>query len=235
MFKKINFPLLMTCFILTVLPISEAWARAGGGRNGGGGILYLILAPFFMVYAWYINRKINQKKAQVDVALDHMARKDSAWDEGRLEKHVRTSFIEIENAWCDQDLKKLKGFLDFDLYEQWVAQLKQMGDKGWKNVMDGLTLEDVRIVEAVNRRKTEEDSFTACIDASAADYTVNAEGKVVDSNSRSSISRLTSRPSNEKFREFWTYRRHNDDWLLSQVDQASDWKKSVEAPIVDED
>lgn len=212
----------------------EAWARAGGGRNGGG-ILSLILAPFFMIYAWHVNKKINEKKAKVDGALSKMAEKDPVWDESDLESYARTAFMAIEQAWCDQDLEKLKKFLDLDLYQQWVVQLDTMRKKGWKNVMDELTLENVRIVGVVNKPGTEEDTFTACIDASAADYTVDGSGKVVDSNTSHNISRWTSRPSNQSFREFWTFRRNGDRWNLNRIDQSDAWERDVEAPIVDRD
>ena len=62
-----------------------AFARAGGGGNGhGGGILYLILLPPLLIYAWYVNRRINEKKRLTEAALSHMAAKDPMWDETRL-------------------------------------------------------------------------------------------------------------------------------------------------------
>ena len=53
---------LMKLMILFILVSPYAFARAGGGRNGGGGLIYLILLPFLIAYAWYVNRRINKNK-----------------------------------------------------------------------------------------------------------------------------------------------------------------------------
>jgi hypothetical protein len=89
-------------------------------------------------------------------------------------------------------------------------------------------------VEAQNYRDKEKDIFTACIDATATDYTVDADGNIVNSNTASRRKQANKQKSQEAFCEFWTYERHGDNWLLLRVDQAKDWKKSVDAELVDE-
>ena len=152
-----------------VLLASDAWARAGGGRNSGGGILYVILLPFLIVYAWYVNRRINKKKQEADLLLGKISKQDLAWDESHLEKIVRKTFYEIENAWCKQDLAKLQQFLHQDLYSEWKSQIDRMRSNEQWNIMENLLLKNTRIVEVKNYRDDEKDSFTVCIDASATD------------------------------------------------------------------
>lgn len=55
----------------------EALARAGGGRHHGVGMVYLLLLPFLILYAWYVNRRINQKKEQTDALVDKLSEKDA--------------------------------------------------------------------------------------------------------------------------------------------------------------
>jgi len=221
--------------ILLCLSVIPAFARGGGGRNSGaGGILYIILMPFIIIYGWYVNRKINQKKAQADALLDKLSKKDPAWDEKHLESVVRTTFFKIQSAWCDQNKDALKTLLATDLLTEWSLQIDDLKAKGCRNVMDGLTVDGVRIVEVQNYQDTAKDSFTVCIDAAATDYTVDRNGNIVDSNTRNRSKQAHGEKALEKFREFWTYERQGNDWKLASIDQSGNWKRSVEAPLVDE-
>ena len=216
----------------TALPLL---ARAGGGRNVGGSLLlYIILAPFLLLYAWYINRRINKKRKAAEALLQKASAKDPVWEESHLEAVVRTRFLEIQHAWCDQDLDALKQRLCPDLLAQWTAQIKMQQSAGQSDRMDGLTIDSVRMVEVQDYRDNSRDSFSACIDASAMDYTVDSRGNVVESNTSSRRKAAEKEPSTEAFREFWTFRRVGDDWLLERIDQSADWKRTVDAPLVDE-
>jgi predicted lipid-binding transport protein (Tim44 family) len=121
-----------------------------------------------------------------------------------------------------------------DLFEEWKIRVDGMRAKGERNVMDDLSLDEVRIVEVKNYRDQDKDIFTACLDAAATDYTVNESGWVVGSNTGSRRKRANNEKSHEKFREFWTFERNNKKWLLLRVDQANEWKKSVNEPLVNE-
>ena len=226
--------LVITSFtVLTLAP--EALARAGGGRNsGGGGLIALILAPLFIIFAWYVNRRINTKSKEADALLERLAKKDPVWDEKKLEDMVGKSFFAIESAWCSQNLNKLSLHLTPELAAQWATQIACLKQSGQWNKMDDLKLDTVRIVEVKNYREKEKDSFTACLDAGAVDYTVDAEGQVFDSNAGSRRGRDNNEKEFAKFREFWTFQRHGDKWLLSAVDQKDAWEKLVDEPLVDE-
>jgi hypothetical protein len=212
----------------------EVFARAGGGRHGGGGILSLILLPFLLIYAWYVNKRINEKKKLTEEAMARMAAKDPAWDEARLESFVRADFLRIENAWCEKDFPTLRQRLDNDLFNSWKEQLDSMTLEGHTNVLENLSLNQVRFVEAKDYPAKDRDEFTVCLDASATDYTVNNTGEIVDSNTASRRARAHKRKQQASFREFWTYRRKGQDWMLAAVDQSDQWSKSVNAPIAEQ-
>ena len=235
---KKNLEKLTALFLVTIIclgwAVGPVFARAGGGRNGGGGILYLIIMPFVVIYGWYVNNKISHKKSQADAMLGRIAKKDPFWDESHLENIVRTTFYDIEKAWCSQDLEALKRQLDPALFAEWTAQINILKEKGERNVMDALKLNQVRIVEVKNFRDHNKDAFTVCLDAEATDYTVGRSGNVVDSNTGSRRKQANNEKSHESFREFWTYERQGNDWRLQRVEQSKDWKNSVDAPLVDE-
>jgi hypothetical protein len=224
--------LLLKLMIIVALASPYALARAGGGRNGGGGILYLILMPFLIVYAWYINRRINKKKQETERLLNTLSQNDPAWNEADLEAHVRQTFLQIEKAWSEQDLARLQSLLHPQLFSEWKAQIELMQSNGERNIMEDLVIEDVRLVEAQNYRDKEKDIFAACIDAAATDYTIGKNGEIVSSNTGSRRKQANKEKSQEIFREFWTYERHEEKWLLLRIDQSNDWKKSVDAELI---
>jgi len=98
--------------------------------------------------------------------------------------------------------------------------------------MDDLYIFNIRFVEVKNYDNRNDDIFTVCIDAGAADYTVDGNGTIVFSNSYSSRKRKAKEKSREDFREFWTFKRNDNDWLLQRVDQSANWKKIVNESIV---
>ncbi len=225
---------LLKLMILFALASPYALARAGGGGNGGGGLLYLILLPFLIAYALYINHRVNKKKKVTEQLLNTLSQNDPAWKEEDLEAHTRQTFLQIEEAWCKQDLAQLESLLHPELFTEWKAQIELMQSNGERNVMENLRIDNVRLVEAQNYRDKEKDIYTACIDAKAADYTVGANGEIVSSNTGSRRKKANKEKSEEAFCEFWTYERHEEKWLLLRVDQMKDWKKSVDAELVDE-
>jgi hypothetical protein len=86
----------------------------------------------------------------------------------------------------------------------------------------------------VNYRDRLRDEFTVCVDAAAEDYTVDRSGTVVESNSSDDGKRAAKQKSFENFREFWTYLRRENGWVLQRVDEDGDWSRTVNASLVDE-
>jgi hypothetical protein len=228
--------LLVPAVALVIAFAPDALARAGGGRNGGGsGILYLILLPFFIAYALYVNHRINKKRKQTEAAIGRMAAKDSAWEKEKLEVMVREDFFVIEQAWCDRNYALLQGRLGPELFGEWHAQLEAMRKQGHSNVMEGLSLQSVRFVDAKDYPGADRDEFEVCIDASAVDYTIDEKtGGIVDSNTGSRRAAANKEKKRESFREFWTYRRQGSIWRLRRIGQSSAWKEAVQADIVEQ-
>ncbi|MGD0412824.1 MAG: Tim44-like domain-containing protein [Verrucomicrobiota bacterium] len=220
-------------FALTCPP--EVFARAGGGGNSGLGTwMMILLLPFLIIYAWYVNKRINEKKELTEQAITRMAASDPAWDERKLEAFVREDFFVIEKAWCDFDYATLQTRMEEGLFATWQKQLEAMASLGQRNVMEDLLLNEVRFVEAKDYQEKDRDEFTVCLDASAVDYTIDAAGKIVESNTSSRRAKANKEKRENSFREFWTYHRHGQVWKLAVIDQSAGWSKAVDAPIVEE-
>lgn len=197
----------------------DCFARAGGGGGGrGSGILGIILAPFVLIYAWYVNTKLNAKNARVERALAEISKTDPKWAEDKLLGKGKQRFFELQQAWSTQDLQTMKKLLHPLLYPSWEAQIKMQINNHQKNIMSGVAINRIRIVDARNYRDDERDCFTACIDAWADDQTIQ-NGTLMASKKGS-------------FREFWTFEWHEKDWVLLDVSQSNAWRKFVLMDIV---
>jgi hypothetical protein len=260
MFKYFLNPVIYFRFLIIYGTIrSEAMARGGGGGAGGGGgfgggshgygggqpfssrdyfgflSVGAILCVITGLTIWYSKWKVSHKEKKVEQVLKELAPLDREWDEKNLEKVVRSTFFEIQKAWCDQDLIKLKNLLAPSIYKEWEGLIKFYEKMGQKDFMDDLTIDNLLIVEVKNYINRDKDSFSVCIDASAKDYFVDDKGRYF--NNGDSNNPFSSKEDIElkKFREYWTYQRKGPrEWLLFRIDQEGDWALSVEEPVVNE-
>lgn len=211
-------------YFLYTLPIIilsiDAFARAGGGSNTKCGLACIILAPFFLAYAAYISYKINQKNKKVKQALAIMESREPQWSEDKLVLIASNIFRQLQTAWGQHDLETIKNHLHPSLYTDWEIQIKEQKLRNERNVMLGLSIENVRIVNVKNFTQNEHDEFTVCFDAEANDQTL--------------INDSVKTEKHEKFREFWTFEWESGKWTLREVSQSGGWKRFVYAPIVDE-
>lgn len=212
----------LTVMLLPWLLMStETWARAGGGSGGScHGWICIALYPVILLYGAYVSMRITLKYSSVRRALAKMKIKEPQWSENNLLSVARERFILLQTAWGTQDLDVMRTYLHPSLYPNWEMQVKDQQSRNERNVMSGLSINKIRIVDVQNYKDDERDEFTVAIDARANDQTFTNE-KVTKS-------------ENSKFREFWTFEWENGSWALREVTQAEGWKRFVNAHIINE-
>lgn len=225
--------LALGCFLSTASP---AFARAGGGSNGGaGGIINLIVLPIVLIYGAYVTYRLNKKSKECHVLLDQVRQREKGWDTATLEGIVERVFLGVQQAWCEQDLKCLEFLTKGPARLELKGKIAELTRKGHKNRMDELEITGITLLNVQNYLDDELDNFTVKIDAKARDYDVDTNGAIVSANT--SKKKKYSNPSEvpaEAFHEFWTFEREGDDWVLLELAQASAWKSAVERPMFDE-
>lgn len=206
-----------------VIPI-DCFARAGGASDQLSiwqFIIFIIFMPFFLLYGWYVNRRINSKTARVERVLSEIAKTEPQWAEEKLLATARESFLALQQAWSEQDLTTLKKYLHPDLYPSWEIQIQTQIKNQQKNLMTDVMINNMRIVDARNYLDDERDCFTVCIDASAKDQVINLNNPA-----------KTTTKKSKSFREFWTFGWHQNQWLLLAVYQSNAWKRFALMDIV---
>jgi hypothetical protein len=107
---------------------------------------------------------------------------------------ARTAFLALQDAWCKQNLDAGRGFLSPGAYFAWSAQLETLRAEGRRNVVENLQIRGMNAARVVHGRVF--DDLTIRIDAAAADFEVDASGKIVYGDR-----------SIQPFSELWTFQR----------------------------
>lgn len=117
--------------------------------------------------------------------------------------------IDIQTAWGRNDVEALKPLLTDEMAAYFAGQLAELKGKGLTNKVEDVSLLKGEGTEAWSENGI--DYATAYLRWSARDYTVDANGQVVDGDK--------SRPV--EIEEVWTFaRRAGDNWRLSAIQQV---------------
>jgi len=102
---------------------------------------------------------------------------DPSFDMNALLTRISTGFMALQDAWCRQNLEAGRAFLSPGAYFAWSAQLETMAAEGRRDVMEGLNVQRIEPLRVVHGRVF--DDLTVRIYAAAADYEVDAGGRIV--------------------------------------------------------
>ncbi len=119
---------------------------------------------------------------------------DKDFSLGVFQGRVKSAFLALQDAWCKQNLDAGRAFMSPGAYFTWSAQLETMAAEGRRNIMENLNVRSIEPVRIVHGRVF--DDLTVRISASAADYEVDQNNKIV-------FGDRTARP----FMEDWTFQR----------------------------
>jgi predicted lipid-binding transport protein (Tim44 family) len=132
--------------------------------------------------------------ASVAEGIATLTAADKDFSIGVFQTRVKAAFLAIEDAWCKQNLDAGRGYMSPGAYFSWSAQLETMAAEGRRNVMESVTVRSVEAIRIIHGRVY--DDLTVRISAAAADFEVDASGKIV-------FGDRTVRP----YVEDWTFQR----------------------------
>ena len=169
--ELICFNILATLFLLIAVVV-YARAGGGGGSSGGGGgdgigalLIYLILAiPFpwnliviaiIVILYYFGNKKAKQQsilnklptgKPTMKVkGYEQFILNNPTFDEFKFKDKVKTAFIQIQEAWQQQNLGKVRKFISDGVYQRFNTQFKMMKLLKQTNTIDKLTVKNIYI------------------------------------------------------------------------------------------
>ena len=241
-YPKVGIPLLIVCIVGFVIYHAKYGALSGRpqsatsrGRGRAAG-----------------RRRVS--RVQHEKWIEKLQASDGAFDLSAFRKDFEQAFLEIQQAWQNQDMKTVQHFVTDGIYEKFVVQFRTQQLQNYREKLEKIAVHDVRIAEW--RAAGVFEVLTVKVDAAMADYRVSPESGEWISGSRSV----------EHFVEYWSFIRRRNlqsgerkgsllggacpncgssielnqfsrcsscdavlrsgtyDWVLSEITQASEWR-----------
>lgn len=148
--------------------------------------------------------------ANIPAELVRLQQKDPAFNEQAFKDYAQNAFYKVQEAWESQNLQIGRPFMSDPLMQRYATQISDIQSRGEKNVLENLVLGHMNITNI--RTDNAYDYITLQMDASAADYTLDRNGKFL---------RGSKKP--EHFTEYWTF--------LRKVGAKTNAQKSVKANV----
>jgi len=204
----------------------------GGSRGGGNGspwpALIIIGTIFGIVIIQAIVKKRSGSRAdenldfvfkQSDVAakrdktlklLDFLSRQDPSVAPPALKKVTEGTFLLLQQCWQAREYGPMKPLMMPDLYADHCAQLDGMKRHHEINMIEGVNVNRIDLVNVRYTTKENQREFTALITATARDYYVDEQTR--------RKTRGDDAPA--QFQEFWTFQYLEKSWRLREIEQS---------------
>ena len=209
----------LVVFIVIIIVISTVVRKARRGGGGGAGRPAGGAGPGMTMYIGGVPINLggqggtpvpSMPLANVQSELTRLQQKDPAFNEQAFKDYAQNAFYKIQEAWESQNLQIGRPFMTDQLMQRYATQIKDIQSRGEKNILENMVLGHMNITNI--RTDNAYDYITLQMDASAADYTVDRNGKFM---------RGSKTP--QHFTEYWTF--------LRKVTAKTNIKKSVKANV----
>lgn len=230
------FKILLSVVFGMFFSAQDVFARAGGGgsSSGGGGggsgsgggstvgsfigsaVFFGIIIIVTIIGAYKRKKSIEKTR----LVLTASKRSDPSWDEASIKRRVEYVFYQFQKSWSELDVVPMQEFLTDAYYKRMVLEMNVLRNMHRKNLMQGVKLTSVEILQVEDSADNSLDNFIAEIRARAKDVLWDeAANKELYHDSAD-------------FVEYWHFHRVGDDWKLNLISQAtaelSLFEKSIE-------
>lgn len=138
---------------------SHSSGHSGGG-DGLGGIIWIIfrilgfkgvviLVVLYLIYQWYSKRNQKNSGSSDDFYgnsfADTSAPMQSNFPEGLSSAKVTTAFMEMQQAWQNQDLGTVRKWMSDGLYQKLSVQIKMMEKLAQHNKMENIRIQNMSV------------------------------------------------------------------------------------------
>ena len=199
----------------------------GGYSGGGGGDLPLPIAIPLLIFVIYFSIKDSKSNGNLDVVisqsqiakkrnktlklLNFIGKTDESWKPQKLEEHTRDVYLKLQEQWQARDYGPVKEIIDARIYRDHTRQLNGLKRNHEINVIDGLVIKHIDLVNVRYTHRIEDREFTVLITVSAINYYIDDRTK--------SFIRGDKTPLDHQ--EFWTFEWSGGKWLLREIEQSS--------------
>jgi predicted lipid-binding transport protein (Tim44 family) len=160
----------------------------------------------------YSRSDIGKKSERTLKLIRFIARQDPSFNEKNLEERTRTTFRKLQECWQARDYGPMRRLLMPDLFADHLRQIEGMKRNHEINMIDGLQLDAIDLINVRYPLNRNEREFTALITATARDYYIDDRTQ----------EKLRGDDGPAQFQEFWTFQFHQDAWFLREIEQTAE-------------
>lgn len=207
----IKFLLLFTFMVLFNSTFVRADVQYAGLAEGN--LLYttlLILAVVALVVIFGANPLLTKLKSRSAAkVMTHASNKDTFWNTDELKKHAEKTFYEIQDAWENRNMDKVKSSVDKELYTNYSALLTAMKQRHEKNILTQIQIDETRIIGCEDYIDNSKDRYIGYIQGRLLDYVINEDTQEIIKNPSKTLS---------NFSVSYHFVRSDNTWILEKID-----------------
>jgi hypothetical protein len=210
-------------------------------------IALIVLAIGCLVFNhyWHKNTGMTDKFERIKKALKSFANRDMLWDEVLLKKVASETFEEYRNAmdtFHSGEYQSRGPAFNYQAIKHLLhpnATTEAKSGNRDRFSFDSVVVQarskiNVRIIHARNSADDSKDTFTACIDVLEFKRVHNRgpADEILGFEPRNLL--LGGDSEKDHFKEFWTFQRLGNKWLLLCIHDEHNWEMFTEMRILDE-
>lgn len=143
--------------------------------------------------------------------MTHASNKDTFWNAAELKKHAERTFYEIQDAWENRNMAKVKDKVDENLYSEYTTLLAPMIARHEKNILSQIQIDEIRIIGCEDHIDNSKDRYIAYIQGRLLNYVINEDTQEIIKNPSKTLS---------NFSDSYHFVRNNNNWILEIIDKT---------------
>ncbi len=195
-----------------------SFLMGNGLHFGTPGLLEIILIGLIVYFIFRAFSKAKQPQASTNIGNIHFQEREEnkqiqtstseQINEELIKNLTKNIFIQLQEAWSNGDLSPVKNFLTDRMYDYLNKQLKELKEKGLKNIVKDIEIKDIEIVhvEEENNQKV----VIVKINASLIDYIIDKNGNIIEGSDKNPVN----------ITEYWAFVGKTLNWKLDDIKQV---------------
>ena len=137
-------------------------------------LLYICILVIYIISFIIIIKIVLKKNLKKEIAK--VKEIDKNFDEEEFSKEAFEIYKEVQLAWCDFDINKVRNLISEELYNKYVKKLEELKAENQKNIMTDIEYKSNKIIYI----KLEENLEVVCeLNVDCYDYIIDDKEKVI--------------------------------------------------------
>ena len=199
-----------------------SFLMGNGLHFGAPGLLEIILIGVIIYFIFRAFSKAKQPQASTNAGTITFPQNENKQNfqsqttesvsdyvnEELIKNLTKNIFIQLQEAWSKGDLSPVRNFMTERMYQYLNNQLQELKEKGLKNIVEDVKVENIDIVHIEEERNQK--VVVVRIDASLIDYIVDSNGNIIEGSKTQPI----------HMTEYWAFVGKALNWKLDDIKQV---------------